>query len=289
MRESCVTECKCHQKQLKGSQTKSPTLLEPQLSVRTGRLDSPEHRLKRSHGKPVCPSPVGPSKEKKTKLKRRDDVEPPKFIDDEPQDGPQHYVLILGFFQPHLIGALDAIGVHVDNVIKLCSEGQQENPPCGGHEQSLSAPPILDAEAEVHGHVELALQARKLDVFWSGLRPVLDSRPHESKLHDVVQLSYTVPGLWPAFQTQDPEAQLEMGSRIFEGVANLIYDCLDWRRQYQRYLDNIQLFIVPTVLLDPQPTEFKTQRYSLTLIISLDIAPSPGVFVSSYNGPNKLS
>ncbi|XP_029311120.1 sperm-associated antigen 17-like isoform X2 [Cottoperca gobio] len=209
-----------------------------------------------SDKKGKCPSsPVGPSKEKKTKLKRRDDVEPPKFIDDEPQDGPQHYVLILGFFQPHLIGALDAIGVHVDNVIKLCSEGQQENPPCGGHEQSLSAPPILDAEAEVHGHVELALQARKLDVFWSGLRPVLDSRPHESKLHDVVQLSYTVPGLWPAFQTQDPEAQLEMGSRIFEGVANLIYDCLDWRRQYQHYLDNIQLFIVPTVLLDPQPTE----------------------------------
>lgn len=26
------------------------------------------------------PSPVGPSKEKKTKLKRRDDVEPPKYI-----------------------------------------------------------------------------------------------------------------------------------------------------------------------------------------------------------------
>ncbi len=43
-------------------------------------------------------------------------------IDDEPEDGPQHYILMLGFYQPHLIAALDAIGVHVANVIKLWSE-----------------------------------------------------------------------------------------------------------------------------------------------------------------------
>ena len=67
-------------------------------------------------------------------------------IDDEPQDGPQHYILLLGFYQPHLLGALDALGVHVANVIKLCSErtqtseGQQEQ-----HEQSPRASPALDA------------------------------------------------------------------------------------------------------------------------------------------------
>lgn len=43
-------------------------------------------------------------------------------VDDEPVDGPQHYILLVGFFQPRLIGALDAIGVHVANVIKLYSE-----------------------------------------------------------------------------------------------------------------------------------------------------------------------
>uniref|UniRef100_A0A3B4TRL3 Uncharacterized protein n=1 Tax=Seriola dumerili TaxID=41447 RepID=A0A3B4TRL3_SERDU len=50
--------------------------------------------------------------------------------------------------------------------------------------------------------------------------------------------------------------QLQLGSRIFEGVASLIYDCLDWRRQHQHYLDNIKLFSVPTVVgLDSQPKE----------------------------------
>ncbi|XP_070710647.1 sperm-associated antigen 17 [Pempheris klunzingeri] len=217
------------------------------------------------------PSPVGPSKEKKTKLKRRDDVEPPKFIDDEPEDGPQHYILVLGFYQPHLIWALDAIGVHVTNVIKLrleyteSSEGQQEQHTCEDNEQSVRASPALDAEAEAHGGVELAVQARNLDLFWSGLRPDLDGGPLESKLHDVVQLSYTVPDLSPPFHTQDPEAELEMGRQVFDGVANLIYDCLDWRRQHQHYLDNMKLISVPTVDgVDPQPAEVVLTPLTMT-------------------------
>lgn len=61
-------------------------------------------------------------------------------------------------------------------------------------------------EAEGHGEAELVAKARKLDLFWSGLRPVLDSGPPESKLHDVVQLSYTVPQL--SSHTQGPEAEV---------------------------------------------------------------------------------
>lgn len=69
-------------------------------------------------------------------------------------------------------------------------------------------------EAEVQGGVELATQTRKLDLFWSGLRPVLDRGPQESKLHDVVQLSYTVPDLLLPFRTQDPEAEVSWAWQI---------------------------------------------------------------------------
>ncbi|XP_028285189.1 sperm-associated antigen 17 [Parambassis ranga] len=205
------------------------------------------------------PSPVVSSKEKKTQLKRRDDVEPPKFIDDEPDSGPQLYILLVGFYQPHLIGLLDAIGVHVANVIKLClehtnsTEGQQEQPCCEDIKESLRATPVVDAEANFHGSEELALQATKLDLFWSGLKPVLDGGPPDSKLHDVVQLSYTIPD---HFQAQDPESMLELGSRIFDGVAKLIYDCLGWRQQHQHYKDNVKLITIPTVdVLDSRPAK----------------------------------
>ena len=50
--------------------------------------------------------------------------------------------------------------------------------------------------------------------------------------------------------------QLEIGNQIFEGVANLIYDCLNWRLQHQHYLDNMELFSVPTVVvMDAEPAE----------------------------------
>ncbi|KAM4714763.1 LOW QUALITY PROTEIN: sperm-associated antigen 17 [Anableps anableps] len=199
------------------------------------------------------PPVVEPSKEKKTKLKRRDDVETPVYIDDEPDNGPQHYIVLVGLYQPQLIGELDAIGVHVANVIKVCSEHKESSPEPEEQssqeeekdKQSLEASPVLDAE--VPGN------ARKLDLFWSHLRSVLDSGPPHSKLHDVIQLNYTVPDLTLPSQTQDPQTQMDLGNRIFDDVARLIYDSLKWRQQHQHYLDNVRLISIPTsVTLDAE-------------------------------------
>nr|XP_040038029.1 sperm-associated antigen 17 isoform X5 [Gasterosteus aculeatus aculeatus] len=245
----------------------------PPASNEKGGLKVSDKKGKTAH------SPVGASM-KKTKLKRRDDIEPPKYINDEPQDGPQHYILLLGFYQPHLIGALDSIGVHVATVIKLCSVHTLKQQHALSQESSLS----LDAGAEVQSSVELVAQAGQVDLFWSGLRAVLDSGQQNSKLHDVAQLSYSVPALRTPTPTQDPKAELEMGNQIFDGVANLLYDCLDWRRQHQHYLNNLKLLNVPTVVgshqhpaeivsmprpknksgLEERPADRETQRPSLS-------------------------
>lgn len=127
--------------------------------------------------------------------------------------------------------------------------------------------------------------ARKLDLFWSELVPVLNSGSAKSRLPDVVQLSYTV-------QIHSPEAevrpspygcravpprqltlnicflQLETGIRLFGGVANLLYDCLEWRRQHQHYLNNIRLIKVPDwPRLPPQQAEVHT------LYVGLQVEP----------------
>lgn len=47
------------------------------------------------------------------------------FTDDEPEDGPQTYVLILGFYQPPLVAMLNNVGIHVSNIIKLHSDDIQ--------------------------------------------------------------------------------------------------------------------------------------------------------------------
>lgn len=62
--------------------------------------------------------------------------------------------------------------------------------------------------AEVQSSVELVAQAGQVDLFWSGLRAVLDSGQQNSKLHDVAQLSYSVPALRTPTPTQDPKAEV---------------------------------------------------------------------------------
>lgn len=52
--------------------------------------------------------------------------------DDEPEDGPEHYILLLGFYQPPLLWALDALGVQVSCVIQVDSKQDEQQ----GHESS---------------------------------------------------------------------------------------------------------------------------------------------------------
>ena len=41
--------------------------------------------------------------------------------DDAPENGPQHYVVITGFYEPHLLLYLDEVGIAVDCLIHLTS------------------------------------------------------------------------------------------------------------------------------------------------------------------------
>ena len=53
-------------------------------------------------------------------------------VDDEPADGPQHYVIITGFYEPFLLMYLDEIGIAVDCIIQLDSKlTLPNNPPAG--------------------------------------------------------------------------------------------------------------------------------------------------------------
>ena len=64
------------------------------------------------------------------------------FTDDEPDDGPQHYILVCGFHQPHLLSHLADINIIVDCIVKFESEDYSRfHPP----------PPDIDP-AEIPGN-----------------------------------------------------------------------------------------------------------------------------------------
>lgn len=43
-------------------------------------------------------------------------------IDDEPDDGADHYIFIYGFHFPHLFGLMAELGLHVANIICVNSQ-----------------------------------------------------------------------------------------------------------------------------------------------------------------------
>ncbi|XP_026067184.1 sperm-associated antigen 17 isoform X2 [Carassius auratus] len=190
-------------------------------------------------GKKAAELPV-PTKD--TKLKRRGEEENTiKYIDDEPDDGPQHYILIVGFCQPHLISALDSLGIHVSNIIKLGlerevkSEAPEETVADEDHQL------LEDQEVEILKQK----RQRELDVFWKQLDQVLNSGNMGSRLRDVARLNYSVKIHLLPQDKSNTEAMLAFGAAIFEGVACLVYDTLDWRRQYSHYLNCMRLIQVP--------------------------------------------
>ncbi|KAG9270155.1 sperm-associated antigen 17 [Astyanax mexicanus] len=169
---------------------------------------------------------------KETKLKRRgEEEETTKYIDDEPDDGPQHYILMTGFQQPQLISVLDSLGVLVSTVIRLISDPPQDPA----------------AEDKEHESSEALKSAQDLDVFWTKLDTVLNVGGVGSRLHDVAKLDYRVERSLLPTDPEDTVAMQSLGVTVFEGVACLLYDSLDWRRHHQLYLNSMKLIHVPRV------------------------------------------
>ncbi|KAJ8283107.1 hypothetical protein COCON_G00056260 [Conger conger] len=223
--------------------------------------------------------PPPPAKE--TTLKRRGEREETSTpIDDEPADGPQLYVLMVGFLQPQLVAVLDLLGVRVSNIIQVSSphpsippgppqhqpQHEPQHPPQHAPELGTSPTPghrYADAaqscavECRESAEAQCVRLQAQLGRFWRYLDAVLSSGAAGAGLRDVSRLQYSLseePPEPPEPQSDPTPAMLAFGMRVFEGVASLIYGCLDWRRQHLHYLGCLRLIQVPAVASGNAPS-----------------------------------
>ncbi|XP_028409597.1 sperm-associated antigen 17-like isoform X2 [Dendronephthya gigantea] len=199
-----------------------------------------------------------PSPKKDTKLKKRGEVEDTfKTIDDEPDEegSPQHYVLIHGFLSASTLHHLANIGVHVNAIIKLQQEEYrckpQEHPKEEMHEdveEEGEEVEVAGVEKDVEATDESSKDEEELAKFWSESDELVLSAPTGHKLKDIAKYEVTVSNTLPVDQSLDQveaEKKNELGTAIFEKIANVCYDMLDHHKSYQRFLAAMKLLHVP--------------------------------------------
>nr|XP_007975591.2 sperm-associated antigen 17 isoform X3 [Chlorocebus sabaeus] len=249
-----------------------------------GKAKSPKEKktpsAKSAKGKgkdqPEANAPV----KKTTQLKRRgEDDDTNRYIDDEPDDGAQHYIIVVGFNNPQLLAIMAELGIPITSVIKISSENYE---PLQSHlaavnqqQEVLLQPEDLEAEK-----LKKENAIKELKTFWKYLEPILNNEKPETNLFDVARLEYTVKAADFPSDWSDGEIMLKLGTDIFENIACLMYDVLDWKRQHQHYLESMQLINVPQVVNEKPVLEAMP-----TLEAPQPAVPTPGKKKTQYEEP----
>ncbi|KAL3882261.1 hypothetical protein ACJMK2_028623 [Sinanodonta woodiana] len=208
-----------------------------------------------------------------SKLKKRGEEDPEgKFIDDEPDDGADHYIIVYGFHVPQLFTAMAELGLVVNNIIQVVTQDYDKIEPPKPDLQPVEKDEKILAAEEAGRQLKKQLQ-KELKKFWKELDPVLRSH---AKLVNIAKKDYEVQTLLVPENLEDNEQRTQFSMNLFEDIACQIYDLIDARRQWQNYLENLKLIHIPVFgQLSPSPSGDEKSQAAPAAPATLSGAPTP--------------
>ncbi|KAA3675701.1 uncharacterized protein DEA37_0008044 [Paragonimus westermani] len=195
---------------------------------------------------PEPPSMKGGSK----LLKRGEEILEEKFIGDEPDNGVAHYIILLGFEDADLLGALCEIDVQVDCIIRLkvTDAGRfqelllkQKAEKVWG---SKGAGQTIEEMREEQEKIEA--EEKKLNSYWHKVNVILRDNPY-GPLGNIATLDYRVKSELLPQDFSGTDNRLSFGMKMFDELAAMLYDLMDFRRQWQNYLKHIKVISLPVM------------------------------------------
>ncbi|XP_021376816.1 sperm-associated antigen 17-like isoform X5 [Mizuhopecten yessoensis] len=235
-------------------------------------------------------TPEPPTAKEGSKLRKRgDEDDEGKYIDDEPDDGAQHYIIVYGYNSPHIITQLAELSVTVDSILRISSqdyssfEDKDNVPSIEKDEKTQGKMEDITPRSDDTLMLEEVERATKLKIkkdlqeFWKDVLLVLQKQPDGSRLHDIARQEYEVKNLLIPEDLEDAEQKNAFGLAMFEDVACMIYDLIDSRRQYKNYLENLRLLHVPLFGQPAAPVQEERPAMSSAPTPSAQQPPAPSV------------
>ncbi|CAF0878303.1 unnamed protein product [Brachionus calyciflorus] len=263
-----------------------------------GKKDKSPGRKSPTKTKKTNAGPL-PEIEKQSQLKKKEDIEEEeKYLDDEPKDGPNHYIILSGFYSANIFSQMDDFLIPLDCLIKfkalnknLIENFMFEIEDRERLETNLKAnlKVLNETEKPSQVNVEKLSEERRdylskvkieLEKFWSEATLLLE-KPQDKLIQHIARLKISVKQD-PTFKSWfDLEARTDFGMKLFDHLAEKCYSLVIQKRQYNFYINNLKLYSIPpsskiltyppsqSIIEDPEPEKLYDTRHYNDLLNSI--------------------
>ncbi|UJR27796.1 hypothetical protein I4U23_009067 [Adineta vaga] len=210
----------------------------------------------------AAPPPVSDTHiEKPPGVKTRDQItDETKYVDDEPNDGPNQYIYLSGFYSIGLLHALDDVGIRIDTITDVSCDNLDETKQLfdemirrDRQEQTLKSDVLKEIQKDsIPTPEQITEQNQRNDQvinhFWTSLMPILDNAPDQSMLQDVIVTTLKVPHEELPDSWINSDQKFRLADSLCDNIVDNSFRLNIRKRQFKTF--NQQMKVVPIPVIE---------------------------------------